>query len=323
MLILWLFIISICCILIRIILHVIVKKYGKFSYDGFGAAGFAYHSEKDIFYSTMNAWQKNFGYTHTYDVLAPIFRMIIDTEPIRFYYNNKNWLITFWKGQYGIVTGAEVGVYNTNQQKINKKTVYFPANDNEMLNIYMILYKNNKAITKVNAKHWWLAIFKLGMFSKPKELSMDINITFPNKEMLEAFLTSFKKLGHSKKSYTVIDNTFCFKYIKPRTKKVWTRTWLTDSIRLFFNKKNVELYNDYLGGLIDNNKIDDSNETNDKKLIIVNDLLPNIIKNPKLNKPESKEIAKRIINKKEKNILFLNNNIYSDFKVDNYEQKTR
>ena len=60
-------------VLIKLILYFIVRKYGRFSYDGFSAAGFAYHAEKDIFYSTKNAWQKNFCYTHAYDVFAPIF----------------------------------------------------------------------------------------------------------------------------------------------------------------------------------------------------------------------------------------------------------
>lgn len=319
MMVLFLIIIPTFCILIRLILHLIVRKYGKFSYDGFSAAGFAYNPEKDIFYSTKNAWQKNFGYTHMYDVLAPIFRMIIDTEPIRFSYNNKNWLITFWKGQYGIVTGAEVGIYYTNQKRVDKKTIYLPASDSEMLNIYLILYKNEKIIAKVNAKHWWLAIFKLGMFSNPKELSMDVNITFPDQQMLEAFLNSFKKLGYKSKNFKVIDNTFCFKYTKPRTRKVWTRTWITDSIRQFFNRKSVELYNKYLDDLIDNNNIDDSKTPNNKNLIMVNELLPELLKNPLEEGPNSEQIAEKIINNKKNNVVLLNNNVYSEIRVKNHE----
>lgn len=314
---LWLclLIIPILFILIKFTLYIIVKKYGKFSYDGFSAAGFAYNSEKDIFYSTRNAWQKNFGYTHTYDVLAPIFRMIIDTEPVKFNYNNKNWLITFWKGQYGIVTGAEIGIYCTNQKKVNKKTIYLPASDNEMLNISLILYKNGEVITKTSDKHWWLAIFKLGMFSWPKELSMDVNITFLNQQMLEAFLNSFKKLGYSSDDYKVIDNTFCFKYIKPRTHKVWTRTWLTDSIRQYFNRKNVELYNQCFADLIENNKIDDS-KTNNKNLIMVNELLPDLLKNVSEEQKDSKQIVSKIYTETRKNVILLHSDIYPGNRAD-------
>ena len=274
-----LFVIPLVYILVKIILYFIVKKYGKFSFDGFSAAGFGYSSEKDIFYSTKNAWQKNFGYTYMYDVMAPFFGMIFDTEPIKFYYNEKNWLINFWKGQYGMVTGAEIGVYCTKQKKVNKKTVYLPVNDSEMLDMYLILYKNGKVITKVHAKHWWLAVFKLGMFSQPKDLVMELNITFLDKEMLNAFLNSFEKKGYTSKDYRVIDNTFCFKFIKPKTKKVWTRTWLTDKVRQFFNRKNVEIYNNYLIDYIDDNRKDDSLVESNSQLIMLNDFVPNLIKN--------------------------------------------
>lgn len=290
MIILCLLIVLSILLLIKLILYLLVKRYGKFSYDGFSAVGFAYNSEKDIFYSIKNAWQKNFGYTHMYDVVTPIVRIIVDTEPIRFYYNNKNWLITFWKGQYGIVTGAEIGIYCTDQKKVNKKTIYLPVKDSEMLNMYLLLYKNGKLITRINAKHWWLAIFKLGMFSNPKELSMDINITFYDHEMLDAFLQSFRKLGYTSKDFKVIDKTFCFKYITPHTRKVWTRTWLTDHVTQFLNRKNVELYNEYLEDVIDNNKIDDSKTTNNN-LILVNELLPDLLK----NNPENQKIFQQII----------------------------
>lgn len=278
MILLYFFITTIAYIIIKLILYFIVSKFGKFSYDGFTAAGFSYNSEKNMFYSTRDAWQKKFGYCHLYDVGAPIFRMIIDTEPIRFYYNNKSWLITFWKGQYGIVTGGEVGIYCSNVQKANKKTLYFPVNDNELLNMRIKLSKNGKEIASASAKHWWLAIFKIGMFSRPKDLNMDISITFQNKEMLNAFLNSFKKLGYTSKDFDVVHNTFLFTYKKPKTRKVWTRFWLTDLITQSLNKKNVNLYNKYLADVIDNNEIDDS-KFNNKQLIMINDMIPDILKN--------------------------------------------
>ena len=314
MIILCLWIIPITLLIIRLILCLIVRKYGKFSYDGFSAAGFSYHAEKDIFYSTKNAWQKNFGYTRYYDVFAPIFRMIIDTESIKFYYNEKNWLITFWKGQYGIVTGAEIGVYCTTQKKIDKNTIYLPVNELEMLDMSLILYKKGKVITKAKAKHWWLAVFKLAMFSNPKDLSMDINIHFPDKKMIEPFLESFQKLGYTSKDFIVIDNTFCFKYTKPHTRKVWTRTWITDSIQQFLNRKNVALYNKYLEDLIETNRIDDSKENGNKNLIMLNEFIPELLKNHPENQVNSKSIIEKIFVKK--NIVLLDNHDFHDKKED-------
>ena len=41
--------------------------------------------------------------------------------------------------------------------------------------------KIEKLFSKVWAKYWLIAICKLGMFSKPKELSMDVYINFRNR----------------------------------------------------------------------------------------------------------------------------------------------
>ena len=38
--------------------------------------------------------------------------MIIDAYPVYFDYQDKTWMIEFWRGQYGINTGAEIGVYH-------------------------------------------------------------------------------------------------------------------------------------------------------------------------------------------------------------------
>ena len=303
----FLFIIS---LFFKILLQLIVKKYGKFSYDGFHAAGFIYDAKKDLFYTDHEAWQKNFGYTHAYDVFSPLFRMIIDTEPIKFKYNNKNWLITFWKGQYGIATGAEVGVYYTNSKEINKKTLYFPVSEKDMLDINITLYKNNQILASSHAKHWWLAIFKLGHFSKPKDLTMDVEIAFPNLEMLNAFLASFKKIGYKEKNYNVHNTTFSFKYTKPHTPKVWTRTWYTDFIRQLLNQHNVNLYNEYLKDLIENDQIDDSLTSKNKNLIMINDLIPRVTKN---SKTKDQNLNQRT-SKTNSNIILLNSNVYSEVK---------
>lgn len=319
MIILYFFLLPFLYVPIKLILYIIALKFGKLSYDGFSAAGFSYNSEKDIFYSTKNAWQKNFGYSHMYDVGAPVFQMILDTEPIKFYYNNKNWLITFWKGQYGITTGAEIGVYCTNRQIVNKKTIYFPVKEDEMLDMGFVLYnKKGEQITKVRAKHWWLTSFKLGMFSKPKNLTMDIMITFPNQDMLNAFINAFKKKKYTSKHFKVINNTFYFRYKKTHTHKVWTRFFLSDVIRQRINRRNVKLYNKYLADVVDTNG---KNDYKNKKQIYLNDLLPSFIKTNDDIDPNSIDISKKIDNQeeqineeKEEQIILLNNSIYSTLK---------
>lgn len=303
MILLCLFLVLGLCLLIKICLCFFVNKHGKISYDGFNALGFAYDSDKEIFYSTKNAWQRNFGYTHFYDVAAPFGSMIIDTEPVRFFYNGKNWLITFWKGQYGMTTGAEIGVYYTEEKKICKSTLYKPVCEEDRLDMCFTLYKKDIEIMKVCAHHWWLAGFKLGMFSYPKELSMDIQIVFPNSDMLHAFLTSFEKLKHTKKEYSVYGNIFLFKYRRPRSKKIWTRTYLTDFIGQHNNRRNVKLYNKYLSDAIESKK----DRLTPKNRVILNHYIPKFLK----NNVENKSLPIIHPPKDGKMILLLRDDIYS------------
>src|SRR5665647_1009964 len=63
-------------------------------------AGYSYDQKQDIFYSTMDPWQRDIGYCRLYDELAAPLGMITDCEPIHFEYLEKKWMIGFWKGQY-------------------------------------------------------------------------------------------------------------------------------------------------------------------------------------------------------------------------------
>ena len=52
-------------------------------------AGYSYDQRQDIFYSTMDPWQRDIGYCRLYDELAAPMGMIIDCEPIHFEYLGK------------------------------------------------------------------------------------------------------------------------------------------------------------------------------------------------------------------------------------------
>jgi hypothetical protein len=81
-------------------------------------AGFWYDPVQDILFSKMNAWQSKTGFCSMYDETSPaVISAIIDCEPVRFKYNHKEWMIELWKGQYGLETGAEIGVYNLGTPK--------------------------------------------------------------------------------------------------------------------------------------------------------------------------------------------------------------
>ena len=75
--------------------------------------GFCYLVDQDAVTSRVDAWQREFGYCSLFDKSAVHFQMVFDCEPIYFCHDGRTWMIEFWKGQYGITAGAEIGVYRT------------------------------------------------------------------------------------------------------------------------------------------------------------------------------------------------------------------
>ena len=209
-------------------------------------AGYAYDPVQDIFYSTLNPWQRNVGYCRLYDEAAALLGMIIDCEPIYFNYDNRKWMISFWKGQYDMVCGGEIGVYTSGIHldipDIFTGTFYNSVNDSELLQMSYVLKKNGQILFTRSDRHWWLTGFKLGEFAQPWELTMDIEITFPNKKMLNAFLEGFRNAGYGDYEYSVNGNTFSFTFDTPRTPQPTTRTPQTDRIIQEKNRLLCELY---------------------------------------------------------------------------------
>lgn len=165
-------------------------------------AGYMYDPCQDIFTSRLDASQKIFGYTVLYDLSAPYFNMIFDCETIYFDYDNRTWLIEMWKGQYGINSGCELGVYYADKIIPDGQypfTLFKAVDSADMPKISLKLNrhcskKSRKCsrIGYVSRKHWWLTIFKMGLFSEPENLFVNTSITFKNHKMLCSFLDSFR-----------------------------------------------------------------------------------------------------------------------------------
>ena len=160
--------------------------------------GFVYDKTNDIICSNMYPWQREVGYCRFYDEAAPTLNMIIDSEPIYFEYDNRRWLIELWKGQYGMTTGGEIGIYVSEMDYINIPGIFsgpfFEAvSDEELLNMDFKLKICEKKLFQRQDYHWWLTGFDVGVFSNPNNLSMEVRIIFPNSIMKGAFLGGFKK----------------------------------------------------------------------------------------------------------------------------------
>ena len=198
-------------------------------------AGYSYDQYQNIFYSNLYAWQRRYGYCRLYDEAAAFLGMIVDCEPIYFEYGNKRWLIEFWKGQYDLNTGAEIGIYTPAEldlyiNGIFKGAFYNCATDEDLLDMSFVLKKKGKEILKREGKHWWLTGFKLGEFSDPSELTLSLSITLKDKEMCNAFIEGLKKAGYIEDEITISENTVSLEFDKPRTSQPITRIPETDFI---------------------------------------------------------------------------------------------
>lgn len=183
------------------------------------AAGFEYLPNKDIMGSTMNNVQRHGGYCKLYDDTAYVISSIIDCEPIYFHYDGYEWMIELWKGQYGIETGCEIGIYYREKNKplsVAEKTLtgtlYSCVPDDRMLDLRFSLKRGDEELfTREWKRHWWLTGFHWGLLSEPEQLTMNVGIRFPNREMKHAFVhEGLESIGYS---YTEADDCcveFCF-----------------------------------------------------------------------------------------------------------------
>lgn len=177
--------------------------------------GYWYDMCQDIFSSATNSWQGNMGYTALYDKWASVFNMVFDCQPVYFNYDGRTWLIEFWKGQYGINTGAEIGIYRAETiipPSQRSKAIYTRVPKEEMLSMRLSLYKNGRLLASLTQVHWWLTIFCTGMFSEPSQLSLRIAITFPCLEMQNAFVNALSDLGYPPVRLHPMGNTLFFSY---------------------------------------------------------------------------------------------------------------
>lgn len=177
--------------------------------------GYCYDANQDVFSTTQDAWQRNFGYTESYNHYAPHFNMVFDYEPIYFDYQEKTWLIELWKGQYGINTGAEIGIYYSDSYVppgMREYTMFHCVKDKDMLPMTLHLFDKDCSIAMQRRRHWWLTIFSMGKYSEPKDLYMNVSITFPNEEMMNTFIHALEKKGYGKCDICLCGLTVVFIY---------------------------------------------------------------------------------------------------------------
>ena len=179
-----------------------------------GLLGYKYSIKDHVFYTAEDSWQRNFGFTEVYDKAAAFGTMTYNTIRVRFNYGGEDWMIQFWKGQYGLMfIGAEIGVY-TRPEGVSGSTFYNCADDEHKLWMTMDFYRQKTGnknkythlFTRSRSKTWWCTGFipgtlGLGLLNVPDEngtarLKVDTRIEFKDKTMAKAFIESLSKIDY-------------------------------------------------------------------------------------------------------------------------------
>lgn len=208
--------------------------------------GFAYDQNQDIFTSRIDAWQHYYGYQAFFDRTAPLFQMVFDCEPVYFDYAGQTWMIEFWKGQYGINIGGEIGIYKADTMippSQRKHALFHAVEGDEMMPLSITFYHKHQFLFRLSERHWWLTGFCMGLFSEPKMLQMTISITFPNCEMLCAFMDALRENGYCRESFCINDRTVTLCFDKPKTMQPRHCFKLCSAIAQWKNYLFCKLYN--------------------------------------------------------------------------------
>ena len=174
--------------------------------------GFYYDEREDVFSSRRDAWQRKNGYTALFDRAAASANMVIDAWPVYFDYAGKTWLVEFWKGQYGINTGGEVGIYHA--QEIVPPYFYTAAHfdaadDLELPEICCRLERKGEKIYDYCERHWWLTGFRMGIFSRPADLRLLATLRFEEPQMALALFEGMRNSGKPRSKYRICGREVC------------------------------------------------------------------------------------------------------------------
>lgn len=174
-------------------------------YDVIGQKPYIYNDDKD-----PECFQKNFGYNPLYDWGAQLIDFSIETTKLDFNYDNKQYRIQLWKGQYisgsiGTV-GGEIGVYTRPKGSIGEH--YNCATEDDWLKMEMTVYwdefDNGEYLPQFSRNYndfWWCTGFVDGQLKDRNDsntMRLLGRITFESEEQAIAFDNAMAKKGFTK-----------------------------------------------------------------------------------------------------------------------------
>lgn len=163
------------------------SPYGESTMAAAGVLGFLYDPYANCFYTASDPWQRVIGYNELFDIFAPGIAISFDTARVKFDYGNKNWMLQFWKGQYGFAFyGAEIGIYT--KPKDRALDHYNCASDDEKLMMSMDLYNSGvHKFSRPYGSYWWCTGFIPGnILGAYHNLRVYARVTMKDYDMLLA-----------------------------------------------------------------------------------------------------------------------------------------
>lgn len=164
----------------------------QYSYD---YCGYYYANDK-------KSWQDNFGFAGIYDFLAKYVRMEYDSLRTFFTYDNKDFMIQIWKGQYFLLYGGEIGVYHRDADGLKKDpyTFYYASEEEYWPVMDMAVYHQKQEgdapedyeilFRRPTDKYWWCTGFVPGTIrnnNPADELRIEATLTFRDEAMATLF----------------------------------------------------------------------------------------------------------------------------------------
>lgn len=223
------------------------------------AVGFSYDASEDIIYARQDGWQSKVGYCDAYDELQPII-FNIDCESIEFTYGGNDWRFEFWKGQYGIETGGEIGIYKRSSGERDWKDVlgrFYNCSTDQQYRMRFYMYHNGSQLFyRPYAETWWQTGFKWGVLTEDPttELRMSCYIDFANDTGLKnAFVSAMNTAGYSV-STSSSSSVVSWSFATPKTEQP-ALSWFSKSVVNNANIVLVDAYNYYKSycGITSNN----------------------------------------------------------------------
>lgn len=176
--------------------------------EGKQILSYQYSYIDDYYYTNdKEAWQYNFGFGKIYDFVSPYILLEYDYIRVFFTYENKDWMLQMWKGQYGMVFyGGEIGIYNRPHADdgVNEWTFFNCPAEEDWLDMEMTLWHQEidgtwtREFTREYGKYWWCTGFKNGHLRQEEpadELRLEGRITFKDETMAKLVADGLKECG--------------------------------------------------------------------------------------------------------------------------------